>query len=349
MVSDAPDESDTSDENEDLDARDRGAGPVGFGRAFANHGGGLNHMTSEALAPAHKYFEDMFQISSSLTRELEAMTRAPVSGLSAESLKITSSIDLLRGLTPKFDFGDLFPAAQRAAEQIAAQQADLLRTVLPAIGEVSTWAYPPNLRSVDGVTLETLIQIMLDEGFPLYAVPRAEVVEALISADGSSGRREVLGRRWKTVVADCRAVVEGSASEATAAFVPPMRRALDALDGGHAHAAQSLAASLIDALTTDVLGDKQQSAEYKPHPRGTRTTDAYMELGVRKFLAFAPVWQAYQRFDPDTADSVPRTFSRHATAHTVSPRQYNRRNAVQAAMIACGMLAWKDGMRASLS
>ncbi|WP_284982855.1 hypothetical protein [Arthrobacter sp. efr-133-TYG-118] len=32
------------------------------------------------------------------------------------------------------------------------------------------------------------------------------------------------------------------------------------------------------------------------------------------------------------------TFSRNATAHTVSPRQFNRRNAVQGIMVACSLL-----------
>lgn len=50
------------------------------------------------------------------------------------------------------------------------------------------------------------------------------------------------------------------------------------------------------------------------------------------------MWQAYQQFDPANGDKIPGTFSRHATAHTVSKRQYNRRNAVQALLFACSLI-----------
>jgi hypothetical protein len=50
------------------------------------------------------------------------------------------------------------------------------------------------------------------------------------------------------------------------------------------------------------------------------------------------MWQTYQQFFVADGDKVPMTFSRNATAHTVSPRQFNRRNAVQGIMVACSLL-----------
>jgi hypothetical protein len=38
------------------------------------------------------------------------------------------------------------------------------------------------------------------------------------------------------------------------------------------------------------------------------------------------------------ANRIPATFSRNATAHTVSSRQFNRRNAVQGLLFACSLL-----------
>ena len=46
-----------------------------------------------------------------------------------------------------------------------------------------------------------------------------------------------------------------------------------------------------------------------------------------------PIWQAWQKFFPHEGLPVPHTFSRNATAHTVSTKQYSRRNAVQGLMI----------------
>ncbi|MGH3631955.1 MAG: hypothetical protein ACRDRL_31505 [Sciscionella sp.] len=54
------------------------------------------------------------------------------------------------------------------------------------------------------------------------------------------------------------------------------------------------------------------------------------------------MWQTYQQFHVEAGDVVPTTFSRNATAHTVNPRQYNRRNAVQALMVACSLLCHLD-------
>jgi hypothetical protein len=50
------------------------------------------------------------------------------------------------------------------------------------------------------------------------------------------------------------------------------------------------------------------------------------------------MWQAYQQFWVEDGDRIPATFSRNATAHTVSSRQFNRRNAVQGLLFACSLL-----------
>lgn len=66
--------------------------------------------------------------------------------------------------------------------------------------------------------------------------------------------------------------------------------------------------------------------------------DVYDEFSVRRFIAFAPMWQTYQQFFVTDGDKVPMTFSRNATAHTVSPRQFNRRNALQGLMVASSLV-----------
>ena len=75
---------------------------------------------------------------------------------------------------------------------------------------------------------------------------------------------------------------------------------------------------------------------------------AYDEFGAHEYIAFAPVWQAWQKFFPDEGRPVPRTFSRNATAHTVSTKQFTRRNAVQGLMIACGILVFLDEQATAL-
>jgi len=247
-----------------------------------------------------------------------------------------SNLNLIASqLTKNMDFG-VSESMAKIATQFAAQQTSWLKTLEPALASFRAGFYPPNLRGIKGLKLEEVEQVVMVDGIPLYGVPRTSTAEALIRADGASKRRDILGRRWKTISADCRAAVAGCASEAVAPYLPFAVAALDALDAGHAEAAQALAGSLGDAILSSYFG----KARYKftPDKRGKRTRAAYDEFSVRQFIAFAPVWQAYQQFWQEDGDPVPTTFSRNATAHTVSRRQFNRRNAMQGLMVACSLL-----------
>jgi len=107
----------------------------------------------------------------------------------------------------------------------------------------------------------------------------------------------------------------------------------------HTQAGQALVGSVIDTLVADYFGEHRY--EFTPNGK-TNNSDAYKSMHVRQYIAFAPVWQAYQQFRVAKRDRVPVTFSRHATAHTVSGRQYSRVNTVQALMIACGILLFLE-------
>ena len=147
-------------------------------------------------------------------------------------------------LTKNIDFS-VFAGAARVAEQFAAQQTTWLKNIAPALASLRAAFYPPNLRSIEGLEFEEVEQVVMADGIPLYGLPRASIAEALIRANGARERREILGRRWKPISADCRAVVGECGSESVAAYVPFAVAALDALDAGHAEAAQALAGSLI--------------------------------------------------------------------------------------------------------
>lgn len=238
-------------------------------------------------------------------------------------------------LTKNMDLG-ISESVAKVARQFAAQQASMLAAIGPSLRSFKFVFYPPNLQAIEGLKFENVEQVVMADGIPLYGVPRTPIAEALIQADGASKRREILGSRWKTISADCREAAEGCKSEAVAPYVPFAVAALDALDAGHDAAAQALAGSLVDAILGSYFG--KDRSKYTPHPKGNRTKAAYEEFNIREFIAFAPMWQTYQQFSVSNGGKVPNTFSRNATAHTVSPRQFNRRNAVQALMFACSLL-----------
>ena len=242
-------------------------------------------------------------------------------------------------LTKTIDFG-VSGSFAKMAQQFAVQQSSWLKTLGPTLDRLRESFYPPNLGAIENLKFEDVEKVVMADSVALYGVPRTAIAEALIRADSAAKRREILGRRWKAISADCRRAVDGFESDVVASYSPFTLAALDALDGGHTAAAQALAGSLIDSLLTGYFGKDRK--QYTPDKHGKRTTKAYDEFTVRQFVAFAPMWQTYQQFWVGRGDTVPTTFSRNATAHTVSPRQFNRRNAVQALLFATSLLYFFD-------
>ena len=238
-------------------------------------------------------------------------------------------------LTRNVDIGLDQSAARRVAKQIELQ-ASWLKDIGSASTAIHAADYPLNLQGIKGLKVEEVEQVVMVDGIPLYGLPRTSIAEALIRADGATCRRAILGRRWKRISADCRMVAEACTSQSAVPYVRFALAALDALDEGHTEAAQALAGSLVEAILSSYFGTDR--SEYTPDKAGKRTKEAYDEFGVRQFIALAPVWQTYQKFFVSEGDKVPMTFSRNATAHTVSSRQFSRRNALQGLMVACSLL-----------
>lgn len=288
-----------------------------------------------------KNFDTMAKIISQTvknpTLELEADWKKKISAM-LPAVKAHAEwqkrIDALMPKALKFSTIDftVFDASLRIVEQ----QTAWLGNLDTAIAAMQASFYPRNLRAIADLEWEDVEQVVMVDGIPLYGVVRTEIAEALIRADSTDERREILGHRLADISADCRTAVQACTSVPVASYVPFVINALDALDAGYTEPAQALAGSLVDTIVSGYFGDNR--TKYTPHPRGNRTTAAYDEFTVREYIAFAPIWQAYQQFHADEGDPVPTTFSRHATAHAVSAEQYTERNAIQALMLVCTLL-----------
>lgn len=278
-------------------------------------------------------------ISTFLDAHSKWQTPIPVinSDIFKSTALVQSNLDAITAqLTKNIDFG-LSSSFANVAQKFAEQQAAWLKNVGPALEAIKLSFYPSNLREIEGLRFEEVEQVVMVDGIALYAVPRKSIAEALVRADGASQRRDILGRRWKAISADCRAAAVGCRSEAVAPHVSFAVAALDALDEGHTAAAQALTGSLVDSIVNTYFGKDRYL--YTPNRR-TTSNAAYEEFSAHEYIAFAPVWQAWQQFYPDKGDPVPTTFSRNGTAHSVSARQFTKRNAVQGLMIACALLAF---------
>jgi hypothetical protein len=240
-------------------------------------------------------------------------------------------------LTKTIDFG---ASLTKFAQQFAAQQTSLLQTLGPTLELLRKSFYPPNLRGIEDLAFEDVEKVIMADAIALYGVPQTSIAKALICAESAAKRREILGRRWKAISEGCRKTVEGLKSETVEPYARFALAALDALDNCHTEAAQALAGSLIDSLLTAYFGKDRY--KYTPAKNGKRTTEAYEEFTIHQFIAFAPMWQVYQQFWVQNGDRIPTNFSRNATAHAVSARQFNRRNAVQALLFATSLLFFFD-------
>jgi hypothetical protein len=256
-----------------------------------------------------------------------------LSGLGQSNLTTLSSI-----LTKNLDFGFEKTAAKLAA-QFATQQTSWLNTIGPLLARLNTSFYPSNLQDIEDLEFEEVEAVVMLDGIALYGLPRQELTEKLIRAETTAARRAILGRRWRAISADCRAAVDACNSSTVAPYVSFAVAALDALDGEHTEAAQALAASLLDTVVNGYFG--KQRFDLTPN-RKTTTPAEYEKFTLREFIVFAPIWQAYQKYKTEDGDPIPNTFSRHASVHGVSARQFSRRNAVQAVLFVSSLLLFLD-------
>lgn len=251
---------------------------------------------------------------------------------------VQSNLDTITAnLTKNMDFAfmDSLSKVLASFNKEYAGQLEILKKI-----SFSALRLPVNLQGIDGVNFEEVEQVVMVDGIPLYGLPRKAITETLLKTPGASERHSVVDSEWRSISEDCRATVKECGAKSVVRYRSFAVTALDALDAGHTEAAQAMAGTLIDTIVNSYFGEARRN--YTPDRNGKRTTAAYKEFSIRKFIAIAPLWQAYQQFQPLNGGPVPVTFSRHATAHTVDPQQYTRGNAVQGLMFACSLIYFLD-------
>lgn len=248
-----------------------------------------------------------------------------------KAVRVTPQMDsIFSQIAKNTDFGVSFAGF---ADQIARQHRETFKSIAAAGKKLSAAFYPVNLRDIEDLDFKTIEEVVLEDGIALYVVPRTTIAEVLMRAEGTEARLAIIDDEQELILEDCRAVLEECETEYVSEWVSAGIHALDAFESGYITAAQALVGALVDAAVKDYL--KGQYKRYTPN-KDTTTNAAYKELDVRSLIALGPIWQAYQKFHVGK-DGIPVTFSRHATAHTVSKVQYTRRNTVQGLMLACSL------------
>ncbi|MDR2380739.1 MAG: hypothetical protein LBE08_06140 [Bifidobacteriaceae bacterium] len=287
-------------------------------------------------------------IAERLSDQILAAQRAPIAQLACP-------VDL-SGFAPAIRLWDESHADVMATigDRIGSFRADLAR-VLARWGKVAAgdWVdklrvrgYPANLRAARRSTdLEWLSQVLLVEGTALFGVPGPKLIDSLASISSGANRRRWLSRRLGDLADDCEAMtaphLEGD-QRAVASF---LCAAIGAIRGGHHAAAQALLANITESLVNGL--ESALETVVRSHNEGETQQDLADRIDkehcVADWLALQPVLAAYVRYLPKKGDKMPLRFSRHASAHRMSARQFNRPNTAQALLCATSLATYLYG------
>lgn len=249
------------------------------------------------------------------------------------------------------------PAIESMLRQVSSQQSamlDGLRGSLKPLFEpellrgFNRALLPTNLRShADEIQALQVHEFLEQEGIPLYLVPRGRTALRLLRAQGRSARRRVLGDCYESIIEDCAAVLE----QADRAVVgDELRFALDglgAMRAGHPRSAQAMFTVTLDTLIYRFYPDQAARRLITNRKKGADVPDVIDEMGVHEAMVWLPIWNAHEQFWKHKGDEVPRYYSRHASVHGVSSRQFSKRNCTQVLMLVTSLICYADRLMSS--
>lgn len=209
---------------------------------------------------------------------------------------------------------------------------------------LNRWMLPPNLRSAsDKITMMEVHDFVESEGIPLYLVPRADIGVRLVHAPTRAARRQVLSDRFDAVVQDCTAVIDACDDPIVATAVHFVRDGLGALGGGHHASAQAIFTLVLDTLIMEFYPNREQRKQITNRRNDSTEVPAIIaRMALREAYVWLPIWNAHGQFWKDKGDSIPYPFSRHASVHGASKRQYSKRNCVQVLMLVTSLIGYAD-------
>ena len=261
----------------------------------------------------------------------------------AESFLVTSGVQ--ESLKHAFEvFRDereqLFRSAQENLDYA-------LHHIVPPI-DFGRLLLPPNLRDYsDEVSPAEVLDFVEGEAIPMYLVPRGRTAIRLIHAETRSERRAILGDRYTTIIDDCADVLEACEHKIIRSEVEFAVEALEAMRAGYNRTAQGMLTVLLDSIVGSFYPGKEKRTitnRKKEHD----PPELLLEMSIRESLVWLPIWNAHEAFWPYKGDPVPHYYSRHASVHAVSRKQFNKRNCVQALMLVTSLLGYANHLACSL-
>ncbi|WP_238692233.1 hypothetical protein [Rothia koreensis] len=349
--------------------------PAGFSQSLMP---GIDDAAAKMLAPIRAQLEAMLPdtseyaraITGPLNRLLQDQMKAalpdydsmvkkaiePFNGrLRDQMTSIAATLPKFTG--PMIDFPvwkgiGVSPATESMLKQIIAHQSEMfegLRSSLKPLFDpellrgFNRALLPPNLGDyADEIQAHQVHGFLEQEGIPLYLVPRGRTALRLLRAKNRTGRRRVLGDCYESLMEDCAAVLERAEHEAISDERSFALDGLGAMRAGHARSAQAMFTVTLDTLIYRFYPDRKARGVITNRKRGADLPEAIDEMGVREAFVWLPIWNAHEEFWKHKGDKVPHYYSRHASVHGVSSRQFSKRNCIQVLMLVTSLIGYAD-------
>lgn len=251
------------------------------------------------------------------------------------------------------------PAIESMLKQFASQQSAMLDGLRGSLKRLfdpellrgfNRALLPPNLRGhADEIQAHQVHEFLEQEGIPLYLVPRGRTALRLLRAQDRSARRRVLGDCYESIVEDCAAVLEQADRAVVGDEIGFAFDALGAMRAGHPRSAQAMFTVTLDTLIYRFYPDQAARRLITNRKKGADVPDAIDEMGVHEAMVWLPIWNAHEQFWKHKGDDVPRYYSRHASVHGVSSRQFSKRNCVQVLMLVTSLIGYADRLMSSVA
>ncbi|KUP28166.1 hypothetical protein [Kocuria rhizophila] len=307
---------------------------------------------ASAIAPLQERMRLMMPDYSAIVRD----AFAPVNGQFREQMEsIVASLPVfsIPPLNlPALQAPVLSPATQEMLKIISGQQATAMEGLRKSLGRLldpgalrgfNRALLPPNLKDyADEIRASEVHEFVEQEGIPLYLVPRGKTALRLLRAKDRAGRRRVLGNCYEMLMEDCAAVLEQADHETVSDELSFALDGLGAMRAGHARSAQAMFTVTLDTLIYRFYPDRRARGIITNRKRGAEVPVEIDEMGVREAFVWLPIWNAHEEFWKQKGDKVPHYYSRHASVHSVSPRQFSKRNCIQVLMLVTSLIGYAN-------
>ncbi|MEV0059388.1 hypothetical protein [Nocardia sp. NPDC050718] len=202
---------------------------------------------------------------------------------------------------------------------------------------------PPNLKEhADEIWASDVHEFVEREGIPLYLVPRGRTALRLLRAKDRAGQRRVLGDCYESLIEDCAVVLEQADHEVIRDELSFALDGLGAMRVGHTRSAQAMFTVTLDTLIYRFYPDRKARGVITNRKKGAGVPEEIDEMGVREAFVWLPIWNAHEEFWKHKGDRVPHYYSRHASVHGVSSRQFSKRNCIQVLMLVTSLIGYAD-------